>query len=469
MPLPIPWNQLEESLRDLQDYGVGAQRIADFFNGKEEKYGPDELLKILLASHPASKWLERFLFSLFDIGVSDRQIGTRALELRRVRRLWARFSVGCPMSPEEARILAAMEPLFGRPAEEREAQVASARGSFARLLAGEMVEENARAALATLVRSEAEALRDRVNWLSENADPYNMRTMSRVLPRLRISDEAVADGLALVGKLEKAEPVGARILSFELNMKGAFGKWCAKLAKQESLRLLSTLVEQQREKKIPSMDLVALSSLCRWSHEACERKSGPLEWVTLAFSCWREGGEFEVEAGAAAPMLASALVSSGVRAKGTRLHGHFGKKLYPALVGRDLLTKPFGKAADEGLLDMKSVLAQNITRDSVIEALLNNPKVQQAPGLVAFVAETSRSVAILSRIAKTRALHSGFANKEVPLALLKSPCNIPVSLLRPFINVRNVPLVELRNLARAKAGVRREVKMEVEIFLDSRA
>ncbi|HLP40871.1 MAG TPA: hypothetical protein VK465_05140, partial [Fibrobacteria bacterium] len=360
------------------------------------------------------------------------------------------------------------EPLFGRPAEEREAWVESARDTFARLLAGETLEENGRATLATLVRAEAEALRDRVNWLSENADPYNMRTMARVLPRLRISDEAVADGLALADKVEKAKPVGARVLSFEMHMKGAFEKWCASLAKQESLRLLSTLVEQQREKKIPSMDLVALASLCRWSHEACERKSGPLEWVALAFSFWREGGEFEVEAGEAAPMLASALVASGVKAKGTRLRGHFGKKLYPALVGRDLLTKPFGKAADEGLLDMKSVLAQNITRDSVIEALLNNPKVQQAPGLVAFVAETSRSVAILSRIAKTRALHSGYANNDVPLALLKSPCNIPVSLLRPFVNVRNVPLVELRNLARAKAGVRREVKMEVEMFLDSR-
>jgi hypothetical protein len=149
--------------------------------------------------------------------------------------------------------------------------------------------------------------------------------------------------------------------------------------------------------------------------------------------------------------------------------GHFGKKLYPALVGRDLLSKPFLKAADEGLIDMKSVIAQNMTRDSVLEALLNNPKVQQADGLVAFVAENSRSVAILSKIAKTRALHSGYANREVPLALLRSPCNIPVSLLRPFINVRNVPILELRNIVRAKAGLRREVKMEVEQYLQSRA
>lgn len=153
---------------------------------------------------------------------------------------------------------------------------------------------------------------------------------------------------------------------------------------------------------------------------------------------------------------------------GQAITGNFGLKSFPDWVGRDLLTKPFLKGVDEGALDMKAVITQNITRDSIIEALLNNPKVFQNPGLVEYIASTSRSLAILCRIAKTRQLTNGFANRDVPLALLNSPCNIPISLLRPFINVRYVALLDLKNIARAVAGVRREVSAECEIYLKSR-
>jgi hypothetical protein len=77
-------------------------------------------------------------------------------------------------------------------------------------------------------------------------------------------------------------------------------------------------------------------------------------------------------------------------------------------------------------------------------------------------------VGVLSKIAKNRALHSGFANRDVPLALLQSPCNIPINLLKPFINVRNVSLIDIKNLAKAKAGIRRMVKEEAELYLKSR-
>ena len=467
MALPSPWNQFEASLENLQDFGLGAQRLADFFKGKEEKHAPDELLEMLLGSKPTFKWMERFLFSLFDIGVSDKQIGTRALELHRLRRMWLRVGAGSELSEEEVRLAELVGPFFAMEAGARERAVLTAREVFGRLLQGAEISSEEREGLATLVRAEAEALRDRVNWLSENTDPYNMKTMARVLPRLRMYDEAVAEGLELAGKLEKSQPIGSKVLSFEMYMKGAFDKWCKKIAMPAPLRQLAALVEQQRGNKIPTLDLVALSTLCRWTFEVAEERTGPLDWVAKAFKSYREG-EFEVDAGQAAPILASALASSGVKAKGSRLIGHFGKKLYPALVGRDLLTKPVLKAADEGMLDLKMVLAQNMTRDGVIEALLNNPKVYQAPGMVAFIVANSRSIAILSKIAKSRALHSGFANRDVPLELLRSPCNIPISLLRPMINVRNVTALELKHIVRSKTGVRREVRGEVETYLKSR-
>jgi hypothetical protein len=228
------------------------------------------------------------------------------------------------------------------------------------------------------------------------------------------------------------------------------------------------LIKIQRDKKVPTLDLIALGTLCRWTFEAVGEKSGPLDWIEKALDSYHDG-EFAVEAGKAARILAPALSGTGAKAKGTVLGGDFGLKSFPTWVGRDLLTMSYLKATDDGTLNIKAVITQNITRDSILEALLTNPKVFQTPGLVGFIAATSRSLAILSKIAKSRDLIGGFANREVPLVLLQSPCNIPISLLRPLINVRNVSLLDLKSLARAKAGVRREVSDECEAYLKARA
>lgn len=468
MPLQPPWNLMQETLETIQDFNLGAQRLSDFYKGKEEKHGPDELTELFFQGQPPQKAVERFLFSLFDIGVPDRQTGRRALELRRLRRLWQRAAAGIPLTDSEHALADRTEWLFGRDSEGMAAGVAEARAAFQSVLEGLPLEPERRASLAGLIRAEADALQDRVAWLSENADPYNMKTMARILPRLRIYDEAVHEGRDLARRQEAGEPVGLKVVSFEAYMKeGLFGKWLAKVAKRESVSRIAVMMEVQRAKKIPTLDLIALSTLCRWTYEAANVASTPLDWIGKAMDSY-DDGIFEVEAGDSARVLQPGLSGSGAKMAGSKVTGDFGVKTFPAWIGRDLLTKSFLKGVDEGSLDMKAVVSQNITRDSVLEALLNNPKVNQRPGLVAFVAATSRSVSLLSKIAKSRQLHTGFANRDVPLELLRSPCNIPVTLLRPFVNVKYVALIDIRNLARAKAGIRRVVKDEAEAYLKSR-
>jgi hypothetical protein len=468
MPLPTPWNLMQETLERLQDFNLGAQRLSDFYKSKEDRHGPDEMTEIFFQAHPPQKLLERLLFFLFDIGVPDRQTGSRALELRRLRRLWKRIGAGFPMTDAEHALADKTEWLFGGGTEALEAGVREAKAAFQYVLDARPISAEQRAALAGLIRAEAEALQDRVLWLSENTDPYNLKTMARILPRLRIYDEAVHEGLDLARRQEAGEPVGLKVVSFEAYMKeGIFGKWLSKVAKRDSVARLARLMEMQRERKIPTMDLIALSTLCRWTWEAISEPSTPLDWIEKAMDCYRDG-IFEVEAGQAARVLQPALSGSGAKMAGTKVTGNFGVKTFPAWIGRDLLTKSFLKGVDEGSLDIKAVITQNITRDSIVEALLNNPKVFQIPGLVAFIAATSRSVGLLSKVAKTRQLHTGFANRDVPLALLQSPCNVPISLLRPFINVKYVALIDLKHLARAKAGIRRAVKDEAEAYLKSR-
>jgi hypothetical protein len=466
--LQTPWNLMQESLETLQDFNMGAQRLADFYKGKEEKFGPDELTELFFQGRPPQKTEERFLFFLFDIGVPDRQTGRRALELRRLRRLWKRIGAGLAMTDAEHALADKTEWLFGRPPEGIEEGVREARGTFQRVLAGEPVPDAERLTVASLIRAEAEALQDRVTWLSENADPYNLKTMARILPRLRIYDEAVHEGLDLARRQEAGEPVGQKVLSFEAYMKAdLFRKWLAKVEKRDGLAAFGALLKLQREKKIPTLDLIALSTLCRWTFEAAGQASAPLDWIAKAMDAYRDG-MFEVDSGPAARVLLPALSGSGAKMAGSLITGDFGVKTFPAWIGRDLLTKSFLKGVDEGSFDIKAVISQNMTRDSLLESLLSNPKVNQKPGLVAFVAATSRSVGLLSKIAKTRQLHTGYANREVPLALLQSPCNIPINLLRPFVNVKYVTLIDIRNMARSKAGIRRAVKEEAEAYLKAR-
>jgi hypothetical protein len=471
MPLLAPWNLMQETLETLQDFDMGAQRLSDFYKGKEEKYAPDEMTELFFKSDPANKVQERLLFFFFDIGVPDRQTGSRALQLRRLKRLWKRINSGSTLTESEHALADATEWLFNREKDFPDAveeALREYRAVFQLVLEGQTISDAERKTLVNLIRSEAEALKDRVTWLSENTDPYNMKTMARILPRLRIYDEAVHEGLDLARRQQACEPVGLKIVSFEAHMKeGLFKKWLSKVSKRESLARLARLMERQRELKIPTLDLIALTTLCRWTWEAINEQAGPMDWIEKAMDSYRDG-EFEVEAGQAAKILQPALSGSGAKMIGTKITGNFGLKTYPVWVGRDLLTKSFLKGVDEGSLDIKAIITQNITRDGVLEAFLNNPKVFQKPGLVAFIVNTCRSVGVLSKIAKQRQLHTGFANRDVPMAILQSPCNIPINLVRPFVNVKYVALIDIKNLAKAKAGIRRAIKDEAEAYLKAR-
>jgi hypothetical protein len=410
--------------------------------------------------------VERFAFCLLDAGASDRQTGLRALEGKRLNRLLRRAGVGAALGEKEAAIVEEIAAWMQAWRVDPEGFAARGRDIFERLLRGEPVEQTESQALCLLLRREAESLRERVNWLSENADPYNMKTMARILPRLRIYDEGVHEALRLADKIESGGPVGETRLSLEAHLKEAgFAKWLKHLKEADALRHWVLALEMQREKRVPTMDLIALSTLGRYVLEARGEKNDPVAWILLALRSFQDGG-FSLEAGQTASVLRPGLISMGIKVFSTRIEGDFRQRTYTALIGKDLLTRSYSQLADDGAVDMKALLTQNMGRDSVLESLLNNPKVYQTPGLVEYVAGTCRSSALLSRIAKLRHLHTGHANRGVPLALLLNPTNFPVSLLRTFINTRYVGMVDLRRLARTRSGIRPDVRKEVEAYVE---
>ncbi len=468
MSLPIPWNRIEESISDCQDYGRGGTQVADFFKATEEAVAPDALFQILLDARVGAKWLERFCLALLDARASDPVIAQRALGGARVRRIAMKWAQGVGLEPREAEIAENLqghcENLGGMPLLQA---LERGKSLFNALLQEGRLEPGPRAELVFLIRQEAEALKDRVNWLSENVDPYNMKTMARVLPRLRIYDESVQEGLDLAGRIEREEPVGQSVLTLEASMhRDGFAKWLGKLGKKQALREWTLALQLQQQKCAATVDLLGAATLARWVLEARGEKPDPITWMGVALRAYDQG-RVSLEAGDSAEILRPALGRLGFKIEDGKIVGTLREKNLSGLVGRDFLSKPYGRVADEGELDFKAVLAQNITRDSVLEALLNNPKVNQKPGMVGFVALMARSAGVLSMIAKNRTLHSGFANKDVPFCLLQNPSNVPLNLVRPFINTRWVSLMDLKQISRSRLG-RPEVRREIDAYLYSR-
>ena len=115
---------------------------------------------------------------------------------------------------------------------------------------------------------------------------------------------------------------------------------------------------------------------------------------------------------------------------------------------------------------IKHLVMSNIMSVSVLLGFLRNPKVISIPGLVEAVANRTRNPQIIETIAQDRALYSGFANREVPLACLRSPCNVSPKVLRKFIHVKFVSKIDLKRMAEDRTGIRKEISREIKNYLD---
>ena len=85
------------------------------------------------------------------------------------------------------------------------------------------------------------------------------------------------------------------------------------------------------------------------------------------------------------------------------------------------------------------------------------------------VAARTRNPRVIETIAVDRTLHTGFANRGVPIACLRSPVNVSVKILRKFIHVKYVSKIDLKRMAQDRAGIRKEVIREIEKYLEALA
>jgi hypothetical protein len=121
----------------------------------------------------------------------------------------------------------------------------------------------------------------------------------------------------------------------------------------------------------------------------------------------------------------------------------------------------------EPVVSYRTLVQTYIDNDNFLVELLNNPRVIGQSGVVPLIALRCRSARILTIIANRRELHSGFANKEVPLHLLTNPAKVPLSSIRKFVHVRYVDKATLARLGSKGSQIRDEVRREIQHYLSS--
>lgn len=366
--------------------------------------------------------------------------------------------------------------------------------------------------LAELIRLEVDAYQERISQLAGEVDPFRVTAVTRVLPLLSQADATTHDLRRLISWIEEGnyEAAFQRPVSRShdvLDEKERRGLEAA-LTEEEALEPLAILQAGLRENPLPVPQLAGkmtrLLALGRQLLLAGQRQ-GDLDLLTAVhlIQSYDRAGELrlplsaelaeligswliaqQTEAGAAAAWLLEGLeVKDGdliLRDPDLGMSDRVWRHDLPTLAELIALSTPPEDTADQDeeaaededdqdltVAAIKKLVINNIDSVSIVLGFLRNPKIVGIPGLVATVATRARSARLVEVIATERRLYTGHANQDVPLACLRSPCNVSVKTLRKFVQVKYVAKVDLRALVKDKGAVRPEVVAEVRDYLDS--
>ena len=338
--------------------------------------------------------------------------------------------------------------------------------------------------LIRLARLEMDALELRASSLAGAINPYSARQVSQVMPILGAVDTDLRDMRRFLSELEENRRVALfhqqiPAVSEHLDA-GDEKRLRARLEREKELQILWRLLRGLDRNPLPQRALAWFTDRVLAIGEVLQGaglRRTPLD-VVSAVLCVLDLHRDGVLQVLASPPVRRALEEAALDGVDVG-DGSVRMVLDPASARRLLaphgLPLPIESAdsTDEKEQDeeagVKDLVAANINNTSVLLGLLKNRKVVNTPGVVSMVAQRTRNMRVLDTICTTRNLHSGFANKDVPLAILRSPMNIPIKTLRKFINVRFVSKMDLKRLANDRSVVRREVGTEVEAYLKSLA
>jgi hypothetical protein len=333
-------------------------------------------------------------------------------------------------------------------------------GWLQRLQNGLPLSERENVQLSLLIRGEAAALKMQSDYVSSNADAYNMAKMVRLLPLISSADELSQQLVQTADKLTLGEAIGEPVLSFEYAMKSdQYLKWLKKMSKDQTLMPFLQMMNNQRTKLISPIKIASVTSIVRF---VSDEKGSPLQWIAEAVEkCTKNG--FQIELGNLVTKLQSVVKEQGIIYHESTIYGNFNSISFSNLIGPDRMSVKLGTRKE---YTIQELVMMGMRNDSLMCRLLDNPKVFNVPRLVEQVAKTSRSIVVLSKIAQTKELHSGIINNSVPLAIVQNPTHLPLNMIRQFINPRYISLNEMKILVKTPYGLRQDVYNEIRNFLE---
>lgn len=465
--LPYPLSALFTLVETHREYPASCMDMAQFLKKLCGKHPLEDVMLQVVQSRFPRVWMERFLFVLLEVQASDWQTAAYALQFRHLKRLLLRVERQTPLNAAESGLARELinalslsrfldfDP-YGRHAAE----------TFKTMQAGRIPVSGDLGLLVYLVRCECIAMGERRNWLESESATADPDSVARLSPHLKLLEDRTLKARELAQRLGAYGPIQDGPMGLEEAMGPFFFNHLIEcLGKHAALAGLKQVFELQRAKRVPTRDLIALSTLSRWLLEARGSSAGPIEWVRMALEAY-DRGHFRMDVAGGLPAVEALLIEAKVERDGTLVLGNFGEVPYASWIARDGLTRPYRSSNPDRIApDLRSTVLSNMHREAILLKLLDNPKVYGTPGLVECMVEGSRSALVHNKIATRRELHSGSANGRVPVALLRSPVSISTALLRSLIHPSIIAFSELKSLYRGRSALRHEVAEELQTFL----
>ena len=465
--LPFPLSDLFALVDTHVSYPQSCLQLSELLKVQCGHYPLESLILEAFQARFSRVWMERFLFVILEVESSDWQTATYVLQFRHLKRLLLRVERQKPLNPIETGLAHEIIKSLGLSSfTDLEPFCQHAKETFKLMQSGRIPVSGDLGLLVYLIHSEAIAIGERKHWLELDLIPGELESVARMTPLLKHLEQRMQKALEMAKRLGGYGPILNATLGIEENL-GVFFyahfKQC--LGKLPELQAFKETLELQRIKRVPTEDLIALTTLSRWVMEARGQTKGPLEWIRLALESYDQG-HFRLDIDGRYSAVEALLLEAKTERDGNFVLGNFGENPYSSWVARDGLTRPYRSANPDRIPpDLRSTVLANIHNDNILLKLLEHSKVYLSPGLIEMIVEGNRSPLVHEQIASRRELHTGVTNGRVPIALLRSPVEIPASLLRALIHPQHVSFTDMKSLYRSREELRREVVTELHRFL----
>jgi hypothetical protein len=376
----------------------------------------------------------------------------------------------------------------------------------ARLVLQDTFSPDDRDLMVSLLRVEVDAVEERISLLAGTVNPFNMVAIARTLPLLNRADADVRDLRMILSWISEGrdQEAFAKPLSRSQDIldDGDLAGLRKQLNSDPKISPLADLYAGMDHHPVP-MDELAFGLLRFLSLSRSLAREGTIatNMDLLAAAKLVQGGYadgvFSIPLDPFIADAVTAVLDQEASRKGLHEEDLSGMSVLPGklvitvpeggvILEHDLpAVLPAGEAvapvtedeekdgkvdpANASSTEIKKLVLDSLMSVSVLLGFLRNPKIIGIPGLVEEVVIRTRSPKIIETICQVRLLHTGFANKGVPLAVLKSPVNVSVKTMRKFIHVKYVNKVDLKRMSKDKGGLRKEVVREIQLYLKTLA